>query len=135
MAVGSEPGAGTDRWDRQDWWGVVVDAPDPAALAHFYAALRGWRIHYVDANEASLDPGEGVAYLNFQRSPEHVPPVWPPQPGRQQMMLHLDLEVTDLEGETERAIALGASLADHQPQSTVRVLLDPAGHPFCLYTS
>jgi hypothetical protein len=50
------------------------------------------------------------------------------------MMLHLDFEVTDLERETERAVALGATLPGHQPQDNVRVLLDPAGHPFCLYT-
>jgi hypothetical protein len=25
-------------------------------------------------------------------------------------------------------------VADHQPQDDVRVMLDPAGHPFCLYT-
>jgi hypothetical protein len=24
-------------------------------------------------------------------------------------------------------------VAGHQPQPDVRVLLDPAGHPFCLY--
>lgn len=49
------------------------------------------------------------------------------------MMLHLDFEVTDLEGEVSRALSLGATLAKSQPQENVRVLLDPAGHPFCLY--
>ena len=33
----------------------------------------------------------------------------------------------------EDAVALGATLAEFQPQEDVRVLLDPAGHPFCLY--
>jgi hypothetical protein len=28
---------------------------------------------------------------------------------------------------------MGAELACHQPQDDVRVLLDPVGHPFCLY--
>ena len=28
---------------------------------------------------------------------------------------------------------LGATLAEFQPQDEVRVLFDPAGHPFCLY--
>jgi len=50
------------------------------------------------------------------------------------MMAHLDFEVTDLRAETARAVNLGATLAAHQPQENVRVLLDPAGHPFCLYT-
>lgn len=29
------------RWERHDWSGVVLDAPDMAALARFYAELRG----------------------------------------------------------------------------------------------
>jgi hypothetical protein len=49
------------------------------------------------------------------------------------MMLHLDLEVADVAAAAEAAVALGARLAGHQPQENVRVLLDPDGHPFCLY--
>jgi predicted enzyme related to lactoylglutathione lyase len=112
----------------------VLDAPDVEALARFYSELRGWKIHHLDKDDASLDPGEGVAYLNIQHNPDHVRPVWPAQSGRQQMMLHLDFEVTDLDSEVARAVALGAALPAHQPQANVRVLLDPAGHPFCLYT-
>jgi predicted enzyme related to lactoylglutathione lyase len=100
----------------------------------FYAELRGWTIHHLDDQDASLDAGEDVAYLNIQRNESYVRPAWPAEPGRQQMMLHLDFEVTDLEAETQRAVALGATLPVHQPQDNVRVLLDPAGHPFCLYT-
>lgn len=123
-----------DRWQRSDWWGVVLDAPDVRELAQFYSELRGWPIWKQDDNDAALDLGEGVAYLSIQRNPDYVRPVWPAEQGSQQMMLHLDFEVTDLEGETARAVALGAELPDHQPQENVRVLLDPAGHPFCLYT-
>lgn len=123
-----------DRWQRSDWWGVVLDAPHVDVLAQFYSKLRGWPIWKQDENDAALDLGEGVAYLAIQRNPDYVRPTWPAEPGSQQMMLHLDFEVTDLEGETARAVALGAELPDHQPQENVRVLLDPAGHPFCLYT-
>ena len=49
------------------------------------------------------------------------------------MMMHLDVEVDDLEIAVADALALGAALAADQPQDDVRVLLDPAGHPFCLY--
>jgi hypothetical protein len=132
--VSTAPAANVDRWDRHDWWGVVVDAPDVAVLATFYAELRGWAIHHLDEDDASLDVGEGVAYLSIQRNPDYVRPTWPTQAGKQQMMLHLDFEVTDLDAETERAVALGAMLSAHQPQDNVRVLFDPAGHPFCLYT-
>ena len=121
------------RWERHDWWGVVLDAPDVAVLTRFYSELRGWPIWKQDDDDAALDLGEGVAYLSIQRNPDHVRPVRPAVPGRQQMMLHLDFEVTDLAAEVERAVGLGAEMPEHQPQDDVRVLLDPAGHPFCLY--
>lgn len=123
-----------DRWERRDWWGVVLDAPDVKVLAEFYAALRGWTIWTIDHDSASLDIGDGVAYLAVQRNPDHVPPVWPAPAGAAQMQVHLDFEVTDLVAETSRAVELGATLADYQPQDNVRVLFDPAGHPFCLYS-
>jgi hypothetical protein len=129
-----DDGVPVDRWKRSDWWGVVLDAPDVAVLTKFYSELRGWPIWRQDENDAALDLGEGVAYLAIQRNPDYVRPVWPGEAGRQQMMLHLDFEVTDLQAEVARAVALGAELPDHQPQEDVRVLLDPAGHPFCLYT-
>jgi hypothetical protein len=49
------------------------------------------------------------------------------------MQLHLDLQVEDLHAATARALELGATEADFQPQDDVRVLLDPDGHPFCLF--
>lgn len=124
-----------DRWTRSDWWGVVLDAPDVGVLTRFYSELRGWPIWKQDANGAALDIGEGVAYLAVQRNPDYVRPVWPSAQGHQQMLVHLDFEVVDLEEAVAHALSLGAELPDHQPQENVRVLLDPAGHPFCLYTS
>ena len=49
------------------------------------------------------------------------------------MMTHLDVEVDDLEAAGAHAVAEGAALAGYQPQEQVRVYLDPAGHPFCLW--
>jgi catechol 2,3-dioxygenase-like lactoylglutathione lyase family enzyme len=115
------------------WWGVVLDAPDAPALARFYARLLGWRIGKEEPGWATVAPPDGVAYLGFQTSPQYVPPVWPPADGQQQMMMHLDLEVADLDTAVARAIEAGATLAEYQPQDKVRVLLDPVGHPFCLY--
>jgi len=60
-------------------------------------------------------------------------PTWPATSGKQQMMLHLDIGVRDLAAGVEDAVRLGAALPSHQPQEDVRVPLDPAGHPFCLY--
>jgi len=74
-----------------------------------------------------------VAYLATQISPDYVPPTWPNADGKQQMMLHLDFEVDDLEAAVAHAEELSAQQAAFQPQNHVRVMLDPAGHPFCLY--
>jgi predicted enzyme related to lactoylglutathione lyase len=115
------------------WWGAVLEAPDARALAGFYARLLGWKIAKEEPDWATVAPSDGVAYLGFQTSPEYVRPVWPPVKGRQQMMMHLDIEVDDLESAAADAMELGATLAEYQPQEDVRVLLDPAGHPFCLY--
>ena len=125
----------TDRDSRRDWWGTVLDSPDPRALARFYSRLLGWQLSRESDTFCTLAPADGVAYLACQLSPDYVRPVWPNVIGEQQMMLHLDVEVTDLEGAVERARGLGGDLADHQPQPDVRVMLDPDGHPFCLYTS
>jgi catechol 2,3-dioxygenase-like lactoylglutathione lyase family enzyme len=123
-----------DRWSRNDWWGVVLDAPDGPALAHFYSDLLGWPIAKEDPGGAAIGPPDGVAYLATQTSNGYRRPTWPNHEADQQMMLHLDFEVSDLEIATAHAIELGAELATYQPQQEVRVLIDPAGHPFCLYT-
>jgi hypothetical protein len=124
----------TDRWERKDWWGIVLEAPDPGRLLHFYSDLLGKPIYSESEDGGSLDMGEGVAYLAVQRAEVYEPPVWPLKPGQQGMQMHLDVEVSDLAAATEHALQLGAMLADFQPQDDVRVLLDPAGHPFCLYS-
>jgi catechol 2,3-dioxygenase-like lactoylglutathione lyase family enzyme len=118
-------------------WGVVLDAPDARDLAHFYARLLGWQV--VDDDEDGwvtvAESSDAATYLGFQTSPQYQPPVWPPRVGAQQQMLHLDLEVDDLERTVAEALADGATMAEVQPQPDVTVMLDPAGHPFCLYTS
>jgi catechol 2,3-dioxygenase-like lactoylglutathione lyase family enzyme len=118
----------------EHWWGVVIDAPDPLALARFYADLMDWKIVKAEDNFVGIAPmGDHIEYFAFQRSPEYVAPVWPPEDGKQQMMLHLDIEVPDLDSAVAAAERAGARVAAFQPQESVRVMLDPAGHPFCLY--
>jgi catechol 2,3-dioxygenase-like lactoylglutathione lyase family enzyme len=123
-----------DRWSRSDWWGVVLEAPDASALAHFYSDLLGWEIAKESPEDAAMAPSSGVAYLAFQTAPDYVRPTWPTGDQRQQMMMHLDFQVSDLDAAVAHALELGAEVAEHQPQDDVRVMLDPAGHPFCLYT-
>jgi hypothetical protein len=75
----------------------------------------------------------GDLKIEVQGGKYYTPPIWPPVPGEQQMMVHLDIAVDDLDAATSWAIEVGAKLAEHQPQRRVRVMLDPAGHPFCLF--
>jgi hypothetical protein len=125
---GSQP-----RRSRHDWWGVVLEAPDAGVLARFYADLLGWEVERGEPGEAAVAPPDGVAYLGFQTSSDYLPPIWPAAEGSQQMMMHLDFEVSDLEKAVAHALELGARQAGYQPQANVRVMLDPVGHPFCLY--
>ncbi|MFJ4879006.1 VOC family protein [Streptomyces sp. NPDC088745] len=112
----------------------VLGTPDPPALADFYRALLGWQEEDRDPEWVRLkDPEQDRPSLSFQLEAGHVPPVWPPRPGAQQMQAHVDLRVDDLEAETARACALGATVEEHQPQKDVRVLRDPHGHLFCLF--
>jgi catechol 2,3-dioxygenase-like lactoylglutathione lyase family enzyme len=118
---------------RTDWWGVVLEAPDGVALARFYASLLGWPIVKQEDDGAAIAVPGTSSYLAFQSSPDYVPPVWPAASGRQQMMMHIDVAVDDLDAAVTDAVALGATVAGLQPEEDNRVLLDPAGHPFCLY--
>jgi hypothetical protein len=125
---------GGDRRNRKDWWGVMLETPDPRGLLVFWSEILGVPIHAVDDTGGSLDFGEGVGYFAVQRAEIYEPPVWPPVPGTQGMQMHIDVEVDDLVAAVEHAVELGATVAAHQPQDDVRVMLDPAGHPFCLYS-
>ena len=117
---------------------TVLGTPDPPALAAFYLALLGWEYrdedHESDDTWVVIKPpgGQGVG-LSFQLEEAHVPPAWPAGREDQQMQLHLDIGVDDLDAGVARAEALGARQAAYQPQDDVRVLLDPAGHPFCVF--
>ncbi|MEV7382455.1 VOC family protein [Streptomyces lydicus] len=112
---------------------VVLDCPDAHALAGFYRALLGWEVKLSEADWVLLRNAEGGTGLSFQSEPGYRPPVWPELPEEQQKMLHLDIRVDDLDEAEAYAVALGAVRAAWQPQDDVRVLLDPAGHPFCLF--
>jgi hypothetical protein len=119
---------------KKTWWGTVLDAPDGRALAEFYARLLDWQIFGATDDGAAVAPSEDIGYyLGFQTEANYIRPVWPAGPGDPQMSMHLDIEVDDLEQAVAHAVEAGAELAAYQPQESVRVMLDPAGHPFCLY--
>ncbi len=118
---------------RLELTGIVLDSPDPRALAGFYGRLLGWTVRTNEPDWVTLAPPTGGPGLSFQTESAYVPPTWPAGPGDQQMMVHLDIKVDDLDAAGAHAIAAGARLAEFQPQTDVRVFLDPAGHPFCLF--
>jgi hypothetical protein len=108
---------------------ICLDCEDPAGLAAFWAALLG--------GEAT-PLGEGVVIVKSHgtalaavRIAGYQPPSWPDPAIPKQ--LHLDLSVGDLDAAEAEAVRLGARRAGEQPEpARWRVMLDPAGHPFCL---
>jgi len=114
---------------------AVLGTPDPRGLARFYARLLGWPLRDDEPDWATLRPEDGGAGLSFQLEADHVPPVWPPEPGTQQMQLHLDFQVDDLPAACALAEEAGAQrIGGYTDEAEdVRVYRDPAGHPFCLF--
>ena len=110
----------------------VYDCPDDAALAEFYGALLGWEVK-PDDGWTEIRPADGSACIGFQPVADYRAPQWPGQEVPQQ--IHLDVVVEDFETAEPQVLALGATKAEHQPGTTFRVYLDPAGHPFCLCLS
>lgn len=107
---------------------IVIDCPDPGALATFYGTMLDWKVDVSDDwADARADDGQCIS---FQQVTDYVAPRWPAQEVPQQM--HLDVTVDDLDTAEAEVLALGAFKHEHQPGTTFRVFLDPAGHPFCL---
>jgi Glyoxalase-like domain len=106
---------------------IALDCADPAELAEFYSRLTGYEIVFSNDDFVAL---RGDIYLTAHRVEGYQPPTWPgPDRAKQ---IHLDFETDDLDGAQQIAIGLGATLADSQPRPEKwRVLIDPAGHPFC----
>jgi predicted enzyme related to lactoylglutathione lyase len=108
---------------------VVLDCPDPETLAQFYAALLDWRVEQNNSDTWSANAEYGDS-LAFRKVDGFTPPQWPGQEVPQQM--HIDVVVDDLDAAEAAVRELGATKHEHQPGTTFRVFLDPAGHPFCL---
>jgi predicted enzyme related to lactoylglutathione lyase len=114
------------------WWGTTIEAPDPGVLATFYAELLGWQTGHEEQGTVIVAASARGPFFVFQQADGYRAPVWPPADGEQRPMMHFDFQVGDLDSAVAEAVALGAAVAEFQPQDNVRVLLDPAGHPFCL---
>jgi Glyoxalase-like domain len=107
----------------------VLDCPEAAPLARFYGRLLDWKVSGA-ADWADIRSPDGQHCISFQQVDDYNPPVWPGQGVPQQM--HLDVMVDDLDAAEQAVLELGATRHEHQPGTSFRVFLDPAGHPFCL---
>lgn len=122
---------------------VTIGTSRPRELASFYAGLLGWPVTASEPPQPGMPEQSGWAQtkpsdgsgptLNFEYELHFQRPVWPAEAGRQTASQHLDIRVEDLAGAVRWAESHGARLADVQPQERVRVMIDPDGHPFCLY--
>jgi len=127
--------------------GLVLDAPDVTELTRFYERLLGWTVEELIGPRPGYPPGGGWSRLRpadrstkieIQFEAHYVAPVWPGAPDTPGMQMHLDFWVEDVTRGVAWAITCGATEAEHQPadrdQSRLRIMLDPAGHPFCLWS-
>ncbi len=127
--------------------GPVLDAPDVAELTQFYERFLGWPVSEIEGPRpghpsgdgwSRLGPPDGSTKIEIQFEEHFARPVWPGRPGTQGMQMHLDIWVEDLERGVAWAVACGAAEAEEQPAgrdlTRLRVMLDPAGHPFCLWS-
>ncbi|WP_415971630.1 VOC family protein [Rhodococcus sp. 077-4] len=109
--------------------GTSIDCAEPRELAEFYLALLGGELLWDSSDSVGLRTESGLC-LVAQKVANYVPPIWPST-----SIVHLDLDAgADLAGSVAYAIECGATEATEQPDPRWRVLLDPAGHPFCITT-
>lgn len=112
---------------------VTFDCADPAGLSRFYGEMFGLSVAYASDDFVFLGGKDGAPGLGFNRLADYRPPTWPDP--AQEKQAHIEVGVDDLEAAEARLLELGATKPEAQPQpDRWRVLLDPAGHPFCITT-
>jgi predicted enzyme related to lactoylglutathione lyase len=120
------------------WTTLTIDCGEAELLGVFYSQLFGWEVTARDgAGWLQLRNPHGGISLNIQAEDAFEPPVWPEQPGHQAKMMHFEVLVDDLDAAVRLVLECGGTEASHQPpdrdRTRLRVMLDPAGHPFCLF--
>jgi catechol 2,3-dioxygenase-like lactoylglutathione lyase family enzyme len=109
---------------------VVIDCPDPRALAVFYSELLGLPVLDDEDDDWVVLAGDSVLpRVAFQRARSLRAPRWP-DPERPQQF-HFDVTVDDIDAAEAKVLALGAQRLPGGGED-FRVYADPAGHPFCL---
>lgn len=126
------------------WSGVCLDCADAEEMARFYGDVFGWEVTGRDSPDARLGGSgwicmsgpRGGPTVSFQAEDWYEPPTWPEAPGEPTKMMHFEVVVDDVDAALEVVIRAGGRVAPTQPahrnRRELRVVLDPAGHPFCL---
>ena len=110
---------------------IFIDCNDPDKQLEFHYNLTGWE-KIIKYDSPALRTKEGLTVFFKECDVPYVPPVWPEETGKQQKQMHLDFAVDNLQEAVDKAIKLGAKIADEQFGGNHWVtLLDPEGHPFC----
>lgn len=123
--------------------GLCLDCADAEQMADFYSTVFGWEVTARDDAETRMGGSGWIAMrtdvgtsVSFQAEEWYEPPVWPESSGHQTKMMHFEVGTDDLAAAVELIVQSGGRVAPHQPpdrdQSQLRVMLDPAGHPFCV---
>ncbi|WP_371780539.1 VOC family protein [Streptosporangium subroseum] len=116
-----------------EWMALTIDCPEPNVMAQFYATLLGGKVTRRTPGEANVNAAGRL--LNFRAAPDYKPPTWPSS--EVPLHSHFEYVVEDPDAVAQQLLPLGASLAQHQDPDDPHlvVMLDPAGHPFCLIRS
>lgn len=114
---------------------VILECRDMDTLVDFYSGFLGWPVVYREDEFIRLQSPDSPTGIAVQYAEDYIPPVWPSETEKQQMMAHLDFGVDrkGLQEAVDKAVGLGAKIAETQYGGDAWItLLDPAGHPFCL---
>ena len=120
------------------WNAVCLDCREVEPMARFYERFLGFEVEFREDAWISLSDPHGGVGLNLQADDTYERPTWPEQPGLPGKMMHFEIKVDDVSAAIDVAVASGATEAPWQPPDrdpeTLRIMLDPAGHPFCLWS-
>lgn len=122
------------------WNAVCIDCGPTEfdAEVAFYRDLLGTEVAEREPRWAALQDPQSGMWLNIQANDWYMRPVWPEEVPAQTKMMHFEIQVNDVQAAVTRAVSIGAREAGQQPSDRdpqkLRIMLDPAGHPFCLWT-
>lgn len=113
------------------WVALTIDCPDAEVrerLCHFYAQALGGEV------VSGMVRARGWLFI-FDVIADYKTPTWPL--GGTPKQMHFELMVEDLNYAVRTLQGMGATLAEYQrpEDGGLRVMLDPAGHPFCVATT